>query len=219
MGKSLETLYRELRKVGLQLVPTFDTGIKNGTIVKVARWSDVTPVGHLTDDKKIRKRDLGDEIGPSLLALQDFSREHDLTVDAALDLLKPKASLEPAFKKAKQIVAMFESPTSRRLSLNPMTDAMNEAEGIWSRTVGRRLKMKNRFVVFQTVKCKLSLLGTGNVGLDLKAELPRNLSEIGIAGGWRWRNESTIESTRELLVAVELARYNKRKHLLVPKKR
>jgi len=34
------------------------------------------------------------------------------------------------------------------------------------------------------------------------------LGGLGLGGQWRWRNEGTIESKRELVVAVEVGKYN-----------
>ncbi len=49
--------------------------------------------------------------------------------------------------------------------------------------------------------------GAGGRGLNLRAALGP-LGGLGLGAQWRWRNEGTIESKRELVVVVEAGKYN-----------
>jgi hypothetical protein len=53
--------------------------------------------------------------------------------------------------------------------------------------------------------------------MDVQGTSAGNLAKAGIKGSWSWRNSATLESSREILVGVELYRYNKSKKRLVSK--
>ena len=63
-----------------------------------------------------------------------------------------------------------------------------------------------------------SSLGKGGEGWYIRPRCGRQgtrpqgcagpLGGLGLGGQWRWRNDGTIESKRELVVAVEAGKYN-----------
>jgi hypothetical protein len=75
----------------------------------------------------------------------------------------------------------------------------------------------NVFIVVQIIRCKLTFLfrGNGSFGLDLQATTLKNLKSAGLDAKWTWRNESTLESNKEVLLAVEIVRYDQKKKRLV----
>jgi hypothetical protein len=42
---------------------------------------------------------------------------------------------------------------------------------------------------------------------------------VGLKAGWRWRNEATLESKKELVIAVDYAWYDKRREMFREDKR
>lgn len=214
MAKGLKTLANQLkRNHGVLLIPTFDTGIKPGTLLTVNRWNNIDRIGHLTDDRSITAATLGTIEGPSPCLLADFKRTHELQLDAALDLIKPKGTAKAQFKRSREVVASFDSPVTYTASLLQLEDVVEASAGLWERNVGQRLKLKKTWVVFQVIRAKLSFLfrGSGGVGVNLKATALGKLSNVGLGGKWSWRNEATLESKQELVVAVEAARYGFKK--------
>jgi hypothetical protein len=210
MAKGLKTLANQLkRNHGVLLVPTFDAGVKPGTLLAVNSWNNIDRIGHLTDDRSITADKLGAIEGPTPCLLADFKRTHELQLDAALDLIKPKGTAKGQFKRAREVVASFDSPVTYSVSLLQLEDAVETSAGLWQRNVGQRLRLKKTRVVFQVVRAKLSFLfrGSGGAGMDLKATSLGKLSSVGLGGKWSWRNEATLESKEELVVAVEAARY------------
>ncbi len=79
----------------------------------------------------------------------------------------------------------------------------------WDRALGQWLKDGKTRVVYQVIRSRLTFIfrGAGGSGLDIRAVLGP-LGVLGLGGQWRWRFEGTIESKRELVVAVEAGKYN-----------
>lgn len=220
MGKSLKALSGQLRKNhGVHLVPTFDSGIKPGTIILRKKWNDITKIGRLTDDRLITKEKLGPLEGPTPCMLADFNRHHEISVDAAVDLLQPVAGAKGHFKEAREAVASFNSPVTYSLSLMKIEDAVESDPNFWNGSVGQHLCRKNVFVVFQIICAKLSFLfrRSGSAGMNLKATPLGNLKAANLSSAWTWRNEAMLESKKEIVVAAEIARYRKKKRLFAVK--
>ncbi|MHC4093747.1 MAG: hypothetical protein ACYSVY_26330 [Planctomycetota bacterium] len=200
-------------------MPTLDTGIRPGTIIRRQGWNNITRVGQLGEDKAISAQSLRAAIeGPTHLGLQNFAREYELSVGAAVDLIQPTSSSARAkFKRAKKVEATFEAPNSFFLSLTFLSDAVAADPDFWERSTGRRLEARNRFVVFQVIKAKLSLafIGTGNLGIDVKVGPGGDMKSTGLGFVWKWKNKSTLTSPRELVVAMEMARYKESKKLFI----
>ncbi len=217
MAKSLRTLAAQLKKNhGFALIPSFDHSIEPGSILEWRRWNDINHIGKLTDDRAIRRADLGEIEGPIPCQLADFNRKHEMTVGAALDLLKPAPSANAEFNRAREVIASFESPVLYSASLFVLEDAIEQDPRFWDRTVGQHLRLKRRYVVYQIVRAKLSFFfrGGGSAGVDLRASKLGDLATVKLKTGWSWRNEATLESKKEILLAVEMARYlRKRKRL------
>ena len=221
MGKSLSTLAGQLRRNhGFHLIPTFDNGIVPGTIVHRRRWNDISRVGRLVDDRAIDDEALGPVEGPTPCLLADFNRIHELSMRGALELLTPRtASARAEFRKAKEAVAMFGAPMLYTRSLILMEDAIEADPGIWDRGVGERIRSRNHYVVFQVVRARLTFLfrGSGTTAVDLQSGALKKLSSAGLGADWTWRNEATLESKKEIVVAAELARYRRKRNTLVPR--
>lgn len=218
MAKSLRTLATQLKKNhGYALVPTFDDGVRPGTVVERRRWNDLNRIGQLTDDDAIARGDLGEIEGPTPCLLTEFNRRHELTLEAALDLLGPVGSAASEFERSREVVAGFDSPVTYSSSLFTLEDALERDPRFWERTVGQHLRSRRHYVVYRVVRARLSFLfrGTGSAGIDMKSTKLRNLKSVELSAGWSWRNEATLESKKEILVAVEMARYRSRKKKLV----
>jgi hypothetical protein len=207
-GKSLKTLSEQLEKNhGLVLVTTFDTAIVPGSVLSVKRWSDVTLIGHLKDGIP------GDRLppveGPMACMLADFRRTHELGVNAALELIRPKPLAAAQFLRASEVVASFDSPVSYRMSLIAIEDALEATHGLWTKALGQQLAAKRTRTVFQVIRGKVTFMfrGSGRAGLDLRSSELGDLRGAGLLAGWSWRNEATLESKEEVVIAVEATRY------------
>ncbi len=209
-GKSIKTLADQLWKShGVSLVTTFDSGIVPGSVLERRSWNDISRVGHLKDGVQVA--DLPDVEGPVPCMLADFRRSHEMNIDAALRLLQPTdAAAESQFKRATEAVATFAAPVIYSMSLLAIEDAIeSQPAPFWDRALGQWLKDGKTRVVYQVIRSRLTFIfrGVGGSGLDLRAVLGP-LGGLGLGGQWRWRNEGTIESKRELVVAVEAGKYN-----------
>lgn len=216
MAKSLKVLAAKLREQGLRLVPTFDLGIVPGSILEVRRWNDINRVGHITDDPAIQPGDLDIE-GPTPCALLDTVRGSGLEVKAALEMLQPSAAAKAEFLSAKEALVNFDSPVSYTVSRIRLEDTIERAPGFWDRNTGQHLRPKKRYLTIQVIRGRVAFLfrGSGSGGVDLRSTALKNLKEAGLSGRWRWRNASTLETKDEVVIAVDLARYNFRKKMLV----
>lgn len=206
-GKPLKTLASQLKKNhGMLLVSTFDASFTPGTVVNVAGWNDITKIDHLSREFP----NLPAVEGPSACLLADFKRNHELSVDAAATLVQAPVSAKVQFQKASDVVCAFDSPVTYSLSLLGLEDLLESTPAIWTKALGQALKLKRTHVVFQTVRGRISFLfrGSGGIGIDLQSGALGNLSSAGLGTGWKWRNEATLESKQEVLIAVEAARYN-----------
>ncbi len=209
-GKSIKALADQLWKNhGVSLITTFDSGIVPGSVLERRSWNDISRVGHLKDG--VKAADLPDVQGPVPCMLADFRRSHEMNIDAALRLLQPTdAGAESQFKRASEAVATFDAPVIYSMSLLAIEDAIeSQPAPFWDRALGQWLKDGKTRVVYQVIRSRLTFIfrGAGGRGLDLRAVLGP-LGGLGLGGQWRWRNEGTRESTRELGVAVEEGKYN-----------
>ena len=219
MAKTLGTLARQLRKNhGFLLVTTFDAGIRPGTVLHARSWNDISRIGHLDD--VLPESALPAVEGPSVCMLADFNRTHEISVDAALEMIRPDARAKTKFRHAREVVARFDSPVLYQMSLFDIEDAVRAAPAaIWRKAGGRALQDKRTRVVYAVVRGKLSFLfrGTREFGIDIRGEFgaTRNAK---LAPEWSWRNEATLESKKELTIAVETARYLNGKGVFRPLK-
>ena len=130
---------------------------------------------------------------------------------SSLRLLQPSdTGAESQFKRASEALATFDAPVIYSMSLLAIEDATeSQPAPFWDRALGQWLRDGKTRVVYQVIRSRLTFIfrGAGGRGLNLKAALGP-LGSVGLGGQWRWRNEATIESKRELVVAVEAAKYN-----------
>ena len=219
MGSSLKALASQLKKNhGFHLIPTFDNGIVPAAILNRRKWNDIDRISHLRSDSVIVETDLGAIEGPTPCLLADFNRHHELAIGGSLDLIQPVASAAVEFKKAKEAVASFGAPVLYTRDLLILETAIESAApALWNRPIGQALEDRKTFVVFQVVKAKLSFLfrGSGSAGINLAAGPLKDLKAAGLNLGWSWRNEATLESKKEIVIAANLARYNKSKGRLI----
>jgi hypothetical protein len=217
MANSLTTLKKELKKVGFQLVPSFDTRITPGSIIHRPKWNDLSKESHINYDKAIKAMSLDVE-GPALLGIQNFVKGIDFTVGASAKLLNlTSASAKASFAKVKQVAVSFETPLSNSMNLDQMSDAINSDPLFWTRATGRRLLQPKRYVAYQVVTAKIALvfLGKGNIAVGVKARTIGDLKSAGLSSTWKWRNEYSLESKKELVIAVDLAVYDEDSQLMV----
>ena len=67
--------------------------------------------------------------------------------------------------------------------------------------------------ISMTIRGRISFLfrDSGGVDINLKANSLSDLADVGLGSGWSWRNEATLESKSELVLAVDYAWYDWKK--------
>jgi len=213
-GKSLKTLADQLWKNhGVTLIPTFDDSIEAGSVLDRQNWNNIGVVGHL--NKSSAKDALPTVEGPKSCMLADFKRSHELNVDAALSLLHAPAKLGAKFQDVTDVVTSFDSPVTYTMDLLQLEDVLEtQPDTFWTSAVGQHLSNDNKTrIVFQVIRGKMTFLfrGSGGVGLDVKADKVPNLGDVGLGAEWKWRNEATLESKEEVVLAVDYAWYDVKK--------
>jgi len=224
-GKTLKTLADQLWKNhGVSLVPTFDSSIAPGSVLLRSDWNQLGHIGNITSIVDATK--VPPIVGPSPCMLADFKRSHELNVDAAVELLGAPVNAGVQFNRAADAAAAFDSPVTYTMDLLRLEDVI-EAQGkkFWNSALGQKLldrkTGKDTRIVYQTIRGRLSFVfrGSGGVGVDLKSGPLGDLSSVGLKAGWRWRNEATLESKKELVIAVDYAWYDKRREMFREDKR
>lgn len=224
-GKSLKMLADQLWKNhGVSLVPTFDAGIQPGSVLLRSDWNQIGHIGSIASVIPAAK--LPPTVGPSPCMLADFKRSHELNVGAAVELLAAPAGLGAELSKVADASATFDSPVTYTMDLLRLEDVL-EAQGkkFWDSALGQKLldrKVgKDTRIVYQTIRGRLSFVfrGSGGVGVDLKSGPLGDLSKVGLKAGWRWRNEATLESKKELTIAVDYAWYDTKRQMFREDKR
>ncbi len=209
-GKPLKTLADQLRNnYGITLLPTFDTGVVPGSMLSRQSWNDINPIGHL--GKALVEGELPAIDGPKACMLADFRRTHEVSVDAALSVLQPVAGAEAHFQQASDAITSFDSPVTYTMDLNELEDVVEgQPDPFWTKAAAQKLRDKKTRVVYQTVRGRISFVfrGGGGASINLAAGPLSNLAKFQMDAGWRWRNEATIESKDELVLAVNYAKYN-----------
>lgn len=210
-GKSLKTLADQLWKNhGITLIPTFDNTISAGSVLSRLHWNNINLIGQLANSSA--KDSLPPVEGPKSCLLADFKRSHELNVSAAVSLLQAPAKIGVKLQTVVDVVANFDSPVTYTMDLLRLEDALEgQPDTFWTTALGQRLSTDKRTrIVYQVIRGKISFMfrGSGGVGVDLQADKIPDLGEVGLSTGWKWRNEATLESKQELVIAVDYAWYN-----------
>ena len=224
-GKNLKTLADQLWKNhGVSLIPTFDSSIAPGSVLLRTDWNRIGHIGNISSI--IPAAQLPPVVGPSPCMLADFKRSHELNIDAAIELLGAPASVGGQFQRAADAAATFDSPVTYAMDLLRLEDVIeSQGKKFWNSALGQKLQerktSKDTRIVFQTIRGRLSFVfrDSGGVGVDLKSGPLGDLSKVGLKAGWRWRNEATLESKKELVIAVDYAWYDKRREMFREDKR
>jgi len=209
-GKSLKTLADELwNSQGITLIPHFDDGIVPGTVLARQNWNNISRIGHV---KSAIKQDLLPPVeGPTPCLIPDFRTTHQMNLSGALALLRPDGNVSGALKSVRDAVASFDSPVTYTMDLLELEDVIESQDAsFWTKALGQHLRDSKTRVVFQIIRGRMSFVFRGGkgVGVDLKAGPLGDLASVGLAAGWQWRNEATLESKRELVLAVDYAWYD-----------
>lgn len=209
-GKDLKTLAEQLKKNhGVVLITTFDDGVDVGSVLNRKDWNDIDRIGHI--GKGLPVASLPSVEGPFACMLADFKRNHEMKLDASLSLLAPGSNVKGQLGNVADVVVTFDSPQTYSLDLLQLEDAIEaQPQTFWTRALGQALQEKRTRVVFQVIRSKMSFQFRGSGGAGV------SVNKFGLDAGWQWRNEATIESKKELLVAVEYARYDTGKRRFVP---
>ncbi|MHC4482389.1 MAG: hypothetical protein ACYSW4_02450 [Planctomycetota bacterium] len=220
MANSLKMLSKRIFKNhGIRLIPTFDGGIRPGSVLEVKSLTDVNHLGHVKGSMN-NKTSFPVEIGPTPALISDFNNQHELNINGAVELLRPSAQARAYFKRAKSAVATFGGVVTYRVDLFKLEEAIEKDKSLLLGPVGQTLRENRKSrIVYQIFRSTLSFtfVGSGGIGIDLKAELG-NLKSAKLDAGWKWQNKATLESKKEILVAVEAAKYSFTKKRLCPER-
>jgi hypothetical protein len=213
-GKSLKTLADQVWKNhGVTLIPTFDNSVEAGTVLGRLDWNNINVIGHLSNTSAGGA--LPEVQGPKSCMLADFKRSHELNVGAAVSLLRAPAKIGAKLQRVTDVAVSFDSPVTYTMDLLRLEDVVEQQPGsFWATALGQRLRTDNKTrVVYQVIRGRISFLfrGSGGVGVDLQADKLSDLGNVGLSAGWKWRNEATLESKHEVVLAVDYAWYDWKK--------
>jgi hypothetical protein len=209
MAKPLRTLQKQFLQQGFHLLFSFDTSIAPGVIIERRRARDVNRKGSIDKFKGAKLK----VAGPADLGLMEFSRVHELNVDAGAELLGGGA-VGAAMRRARTI----------KLSLgNPVKFFIDDQIEFFSRLTGSAswatsaqaaaLAQRNHFLVTDVVRTKLryTFHGEGNVALSGDDTGLRNLKAVNLSTGYKWDNDFELVTKKEVVVAFEAVCWNPRR--------
>ncbi len=213
-GKSLKTLADQLwDNHGFTLIPTFDGSIEVGTVLARSDWNNLNVVGQLRNSVDVEA--LPTIVGPKACMLADFRRSHEVSLEAAVSLIGAPAKVGGTWQQVTDVSASFDAPVTYTMDLIHLEDVVEALpEKFWNGALGQRLRTdQDTRVVYQVVRGRMSFLfrGSGGVGVDLRASQVIDLANVGLEAAWAWRNEATLESKCEVVLAVDYAWYDAKK--------
>ena len=210
MAKPLKTLRRQFLQQGLHLLFSFDTSVAPGTIINMPKPRDVNNMGSIEKFPGARPLSV---LGPVDVGLTDFSRVHELTVDAAAELLEG-AGVAPKLKRAKTIRLALDRP--RKWFIEDKIELFSKLVGdpSWPKSAqAAALAQKDHFLVTEVVRTKLryTFHGRGEVALSASDTGLGSLAAVKLNTGYKWENDFELVAKRELVVAFEAVRWAAKK--------
>jgi hypothetical protein len=216
MAKNLRTLSKQLRNQGYTLLTSFANTYKPGSVVHEERWDRFSMLGMM--QSSLTKTGFPAVEGPEAIGIMDFTRNHELTVNAAVDWLGNNITLTGKPASVVDVVARFEGSESYRLDLLNLQDLLNKQEPqFWESALGTHLLTKNTRVVYEVIYARLSFQFRNSGGLGVAVNLAENKSGVKLNAGasYQWKNEATLEMKKPMVVALELAQWDKKRHMFL----
>ena len=213
MRNALRPISRQLKKSGKVLLPTFDSSVTPGTILRVRKWNDITIIGSLARDPGISAAEL-EPPPPGDCFIPDVDRRNTLTLKGALELIQPNVKVKGEMNRVKEVRMEFVGLKVFRLDLMFLEELVERDPKIWNRMVGERLRSKRHFVAYEVIRGRLSMhfLGSGDAGIDVESAIPaKNIKALGGGAKYSWTNGAVLETTKDVVIAVDLLRYDFKK--------
>jgi hypothetical protein len=209
MAKPLNTLRKQFLQQGLHLLFSFDNAIAPGAIIERRRARDVDRKGSIDKFKGAKLTVLG----PADLGLMEFSRVHELNMQAGVELLGGGA-VGSALTRATTIKLSLGNPVKffvddqielfSRLNANPKWPASPQAT---------TLAQRDHFLVTEVVRTKLryTFHANGNVALSGNDTGIKDLKAVNLSASYKWENDFELVTKGEVVVAFEAVCWNPRK--------
>ncbi len=209
MAKPLRTLQKQFLQQGLHLLFSFDTSIAPGVIIERRRARDVNLKGSIDKFKGAKLTVLG----PADLGLMEFSRVHELNVEAGAELIGGGA-VGSTVKRARTVKLSLGNPVKffvddqielfSRLTTDPSWPTSAQA---------LTLAQNDHFLVTEIVRTKLryTFHAEGNVALSADDTGLKNLKAVNLGGSYKWDNDFELVTKRDVVVAFEAVCWNPRK--------
>ena len=211
MAKPLRTLQKQFLQQGLHLLFSFDSAIAPGVIIERRRARDVNRRGSIDKFAGAKLKVLG----PADLGLMEFSRVHELNVDAGAELLGG-GTVGSKVRRARTI----------KLSLgNPVNFFVDDQIELFSRLTGhpkwpdsaqaKTLALRDHFLVTEVVRTKLryTFHSEGNLAISGKDTGLGDLKAVNLSVSYKWDNDFELVTKKEVVVAFEAVCWNPRKEV------
>ena len=178
---------------------------------------DLNIIGSM--QKSIPNASIPEIEGPEAVGLVDFTSNHKLSIEAAAEWLGNEVRVKGKPANVIDVVARFEGSEGYRLDLLLLQDLINaQPLQFWTSALGTHLLSKNTFIAYEVVEARLSFQfrSKGGIGVDLRTNIPGNPVELSAGAAFQWKNTATLEMKKLQVVAVELAKWDRKRKMLIP---
>ena len=152
-------------------------------------------------------------LGPADVGLLDFTRAHQLTLDATVALLGG-VGLKPKLRSVKTATLSLDRPMKWYIEDKIELFSRLAGDPDWPRSAqGRTLARRRHYLVSEVVRARIrySFEGSGGMTLDAAAAGLSNLRSFGLDARYRWEGRYELASKEELVVAYEAVQWRERR--------
>lgn len=210
MAKPLGRLRKQFAAQGWRLLFSFDTTVGPGSIVEIKRARDLNNLSSIF--KYPAARDVA-VLGPADVGLLDFTRAHELSLDAAVELLGG-TGLKPKLRRVKTATFSLDRPMKWYIEDKIELFSTLTRDPDWPASpYARRLAMKKHYLVTEVVKTKLryTFHGEGDAALTAEAAGLERLASVKLDDSYEWDNEYELTAKAPLVIAYEAVQWRPRK--------
>jgi hypothetical protein len=210
MAKPLSRLRKQFAAQGWRLLFSFDTTVSPGSIVELKRARDLNNLSSIF--KYPAAKDVA-VLGPADVGLLDFTRAHQLTLDAAATLLGG-AGLKPKMRNIKTATLSLDRPMKWYIEDKIELFSTLAGDPDWPASAyAERLAMKKHYLVTEVVKTTLryTFHGLGDAALTADATGLRSLRSVKLHSAYEWDNQYELTAKAPLVIAYEAVQWRPRK--------
>lgn len=212
MAKPLRRLRKQFAAQGWRLLFSFDTTVEPGSIVEIKSARDLNNLSSIF--KYPAARDVA-VLGPADVGLLDFTRAHQLSLDAAAELLGG-TGLKPRLRNVKTATLSLDRPMKWYIEDKIELFSTLTGDPDWPASpYAARLATKKHYLVTEVVKTKLryTFLGEGDVALTAEATGLRSLRSVKLDTAYKWDNRYELVAKAPLVIAYEAVQWRPRKSI------